>query len=208
MQALRWLGEQVTADGVTERLFQLDRPSGPVPGVLWLPADRAPSYPLVLLGHGGSGHKRADRMLSLARYFCAEAGIAALAIDGPYHGDRVETPLSPAGYQARIMADGLDAVVDRMVDDWRQTLAAIEAVTDVDATGVGYVGVSMGSRFGLPLAAAIGTQLKCAVLGKFGLQEAPGLTTVPICPTVSSPTRPGSRHRSCTTFSGMTRSFQ
>ena len=58
-----------------------------------------------------------------------------------------------------------------MVEDWRETLAAIETVADVDTSGVGYVGVSMGSRFGLPLAAAIGPQLRCAVLGKFGLVE-------------------------------------
>ena len=175
MRTFRWVGEQVTDDGIIEQSFRLDRASGPVPGVLWLPADSAPGYPLVLLGHGGSGHKRADRMLTLARYFCAQAGIAALAIDGPYHGDRVGTPLGPAAYQAKIVAEGLEVVVDRMVDDWRETLAAIGMVAEVDTTGVGYVGVSMGSRFGLPLAAAIGTQLRCAVFGKFGLVEAAGL---------------------------------
>lgn len=175
MATFRWIGEQVAEGGVIEQAFQLDRDSGLVPGVLWRPADRGPRPPLVLLGHGGSGHKRADRMLSLARYFCAEAGFAALAIDGPYHGDRVATPLSAAEYQARIVAEGLAIVVDRMVEDWRETLAAIDRVTDVDTTGVGYVGVSMGSRFGLPLAAALGRQLRCAVFGKFGLVEAAGL---------------------------------
>jgi hypothetical protein len=33
----------------------------------------------------------------------------------------------------------------------------------------------MGSRFGLPLAAALGGQLGCAVFGKFGLQQAQAL---------------------------------
>jgi dienelactone hydrolase len=175
MRTFRWLGEQVTDDGVTERRFRLDRPSGPVPGLLWLPAARAPGYPLVLLGHGGSGHKRSGRILPLARHFCSEAGIAALAIDGPCHGDRVGSPLSAPAYQARIVAEGLDAVIDRMVGDWRETLDAIAAATDADTAGVGYLGVSMGTRFGLPLGAAIGNRLRCAVFGKFGLQPAAGM---------------------------------
>jgi dienelactone hydrolase len=172
MPGLRWLGEGVTGGGVTERLFRLDRPSGPVPGVLWLPAVSAPRYPLVLLGHGGSGHKRSDRIVSLARYFCSQIGMAVLAIDGPYHGDRVEAPLSAPVYQARIVAEGLDTVIDRMVDDWLEAMHAIGAVTDADTASVGYVGMSMGARFGLPLAARLGDQLQCAVLGKFGLQQA------------------------------------
>jgi dienelactone hydrolase len=172
MQTFRWVGERTTGDGVTEQTFRLDRPSGAVPGVIWLPAAKAPGYPLVLLGHGGSGHKKSDRNLSLARFFCAQAGMAALAIDGPYHGERVEAPLAAAVYQARIVAEGLDVVIDRMVEDWRATLDVIGTVTDADTANVGYVGMSMGTRFGLPLVADLGNRLQCAVLGKFGLTQA------------------------------------
>ncbi|HTZ90907.1 MAG TPA: dienelactone hydrolase family protein [Streptosporangiaceae bacterium] len=172
---LNWVGEPVAAEGITERLFVVDRPPGIVPGALWLPSAPAPRYPLVLLGHGGSGHKRNDRMRQLARALCSEAGLAAVAIDGPYHGDRVPAPLSAPEYQARIVAEGLDAVIDRMTADWRATVDLLGSAAPVDTTRVGYIGVSMGTRFGLPLAAAIGSQLAGAVFGKFGLQETSGM---------------------------------
>jgi dienelactone hydrolase len=175
MTAFQWLGEAAIDDCVSERAFHLDRPNGQVPGVLWLPSSPAPGCPVVLLGHGGSGHKRSGRILPLARWFCARAGLAAVAIDGPCHGDRVGSPLSAADYQARIVAEGLDVVIDRMVDDWCEVLRAIGSVTDADTSRVGYVGMSMGARFGLPLAAAIGSQLRGAVLGKFGLAGATGM---------------------------------
>lgn len=162
---MRWAAPRA-ADGVVARRFRL---SGGVPGVLWSPPD-GPRPPLVLLGHGGSGHKGSRGVVEHARWFAA-AGIAAVAIDGPYHGERVTAPLPAEVYQARIADAGIEPVLDRMADDWCATVDALGADGVADTDRLGYLGVSMGTRFGLPWAARAGDRLRCAVFGKFGLRQ-------------------------------------
>ena len=155
----------------------LRRSSGPVPGVLWSPRDGTPRAS-VLLFHGGSGHKRAERQLRMGRWL-ASAGLAVIAIDGPYHGERVPGPLEPAVYQRLVACEGIERVTDRMTADWLEAVSALAGLGLADAGRVSVFGMSMGARYGLPAAAALGPRLQCAVLGKFGIREAgpldPGL---------------------------------
>src|SRR5580700_4001473 len=108
MSDVEWLGEETSA-GCTERSFLLRRLPGPVPGVLWSPRDTVPQA-TVLLFHGGSGHKRSERHLRMGRWLASAAGLAVIAIDGPYHGDRVPAPMVPSVYQQLIVDEGIESV--------------------------------------------------------------------------------------------------
>ena len=165
MEHLAWLDEQVR-DGVRQRQFAIDRGAGRVPGAVWT-ADRAERpAPLVLLGHGGAGHKLDESRVALGRRYVREHGCAAAAIDGPWHGDRrrsrdSERPAITAG------------VVAEMVADWTATLDALAALPEIDGSRVAYGGVSMGTLFGIPLIAAE-PRIRGSVLGLCGLRGAPG----------------------------------
>ena len=171
MTSLRWIGEPLCAGGVTERRFDLERESGLVPGILWTPTEHERPLPLVLMGHGGSGHKRSDRQLMLGRRLATVSQIATVTIDGPFHGDRIAEKLDRQQYQAMMAAMGVDKVTDGMVDDWRATLDAICQLDAIDGDRIAYMGFSMGTRFGLPFVAAASDRLCCAVLGKNGLRQ-------------------------------------
>ncbi len=173
---VEWLREETSA-GCVERSFLMHRLPGAVPGVLWSPKSTVPEA-TVLLFHGGSGHKRTERQLRMGRRLTS-AGLAVVAIDGPHHGDRVPAPLTPSVYQQRIVDEGVEAVTARMTADWLHVVSVLAGLGLADDAHVSVLGMSMGARFGLPAAAALGRRLRCAVLGKFGIRQAaplhPGL---------------------------------
>ena len=164
--ALAFLGEIAVEGRVAERRFEVVRDGEAIPGILWTPAAATRALPLVLLGHGGSGHKRSDRMLELGIRFARDRGFAAAAIDGPGHGDRggltsTDDPAYRAIWQRPDNVPG-------MVADWQATLDALSELDVIDGARVGYWGMSMGTMFGLPLVAAE-PRIRVAVLGKAGL---------------------------------------
>ena len=179
-----------TSDGVCEQDFTLDD----IPGVLWFPAGTAGPRPLVLLGHGGGGHKRTPGVLGRARRLTADCGFAAAAIDMPGFGDRPKTAEDErfvAEIRARraagepVIGQVLRynvALAARAVPEWRSVL---DALLDAGVTGgpVGYWGVSLGSMIGVPLAAAE-PRISAAVFGLAGghdaLTEAAGRIAIPV----------------------------
>ena len=163
---MQWTGDTTTSKGVTERGFTLEHADRSVPGIVWTPeAGEAPT-PVVLIGHGGSGHKREPHILALARRLVRHHGIAAAAIDGPQHGDR-----APAGEQPtleeRRAALRNSSVVDDMIGDWKATLDALQKLPELGVGKVGYWGLSMGTMFGLPFVAAE-PRIAVATLGLMG----------------------------------------
>ncbi|MBI3325564.1 MAG: hypothetical protein HYZ81_02515 [Nitrospinae bacterium] len=166
MARIRWTQNIVSVDGVCERAFTVERNGHVIPGVLWHPSKPSGPRPLVLMGHGGSGHKRNERMLILGRMFSIDYGWCAAAIDGPVHGER--GPVTDTSHQAyRQMWQRTDTV-QSMIDDWKATLDALRALTEIDNARVGYYGVSMGTMFGLPYVAS-DNRVRVAVLGKAGM---------------------------------------
>ena len=142
---------------------------GDVPALLWLPSHPT-GAPICMLGHGGSSSKSSARNERLGNAL-ASRGIAALAIDGPFHGDRGAAPQDAGDYQHQMIEFGVASVIGSMVVDWLAALEATHEVAGVDRNRCGYIGLSLGSRFGIPLAAELGQRLRSAVFGKFGLEQ-------------------------------------
>jgi dienelactone hydrolase len=160
-------GESKTSRGVTERDFSVVCEGRIVPGVLWTPENTNAPAPLVLIGHGGNGHKREDHLVALARRLVRHSAIAAVTIDGPAHGDREPEEARGESIALRRKRFMGDRITDAMVEDWKATLDALQKLPEIGIGRVGYWGLSMGTMFGLPLLAAE-PRIQVAVLGLMG----------------------------------------
>ena len=187
--------------GVVERRFDLKAcaPDGEqgvddevVPGIMWLPEAATAPRPTILIGHGGTQHKRVPNVLGLARRFVRHLGYNAVAIDAPGHGERVTDPGAADEARKRLeqrIAEGASggargmrlgpeearAWVERTrrgVVDWRAVVDDL-AASEHSNGKLGYWGVSMGTAIGLPFVAAE-PRIDAAVLGLAGLSNRPG----------------------------------
>ncbi len=178
------------ADAPRKLGFRVHVDDREVPGVLWTPDALAGGGPTVLYGHGGTGHKHdAHTRTGVARLL--SRGLAVAVIDGPMHGERAPQGAGTdadeffVAYRAFITERGADAVAASMVADWRATIDHLVELGRIDPGKLGYWGVSMGSRFGIPLLAAE-PRLRAAVIGLIGPEAGDSITaaaaqvTVPV----------------------------
>lgn len=177
---MRWVEDASGSDGVLERRFVVDGKNGSIPGVTWWPKQTLASAPLVLVGHGGTMHKTSPQLREVGRSLVA-GGVVVAAIDGPVHGERRPNGADPddhsgvwADYSALLEKDGGDAVAAGMVADWRAAIDGLSDVPELHGRSVGYWGMSMGGRFGVPLVAS-DSRIEAAVLGMVGTNAAPSI---------------------------------
>ena len=174
-----------TDDGVTRRSFTLTVAGESVPAVIWAPEGAVGPRPLVLMGHGGSQHKKTPGIRARAAQYARRLGYATLAIDAPGHGDRISreeavTLMRETGARVRgEVASGwtperlrmMAGRTMRAIPEWKAALDAVQALDFVGAGGpIGYWGVSMGTAIGVPFVAAE-PRIGCAVFGLAGLRE-------------------------------------
>lgn len=177
--------------GVVERRIDLKVGEDVVPGIVWLPEGADGPRPTVLIGHGGTQHKRVPNVLSLGRRFVRHLGYAAVALDAPGHGDRVTDPeamnrrradlearmaAGPGGAPGEMPAGAVQESLERTrkgVAEWKALLDDLDAAGDISDGRYGYWGVSMGTAIGLPFVASE-PRIAAAVLGLAGLGDRPG----------------------------------
>ena len=187
--------DQTTEQGVVEQRFDLHAEGGAVPGIRWHPEGAEGPRPTILIGHGGTQHKRAANVLGLARRFVRHLGYAAVALDAPGHGERAADPddgeRRRKAIEARIAErrkgivrppdpEEAKAWVERTTEgmaEWRALLDDLDDLDRLDREGdgasYGYWGVSMGTAIGLPFVASE-PRIRAAVLGLAGLGNRPG----------------------------------
>ena len=153
--------DRVAIDGVTS--LRVVRDGRSVPTDLWSPAIGLP-LGIVLACHGGSGHKRSGAIRSIVQK-CLPLRLAVLAIDGPVHGDRrIDGDLTPKT-AIREFREAWRAGVDReeIGLDFSAALDRLLADPLYTQLPVGYVGVSMGTAYGIPMLAREGRIVAAAI---------------------------------------------
>ncbi len=144
-----------------------------VPALLALPKDLAAPAPVVLVQHGGNRSKD-ERLVATAMVRFAKAGFASLAIDAPDHGERASSaPVASDADRRRLPYRQRDNRVQNVID-LRRGIDYLETRPEVDASRLGFWGISMGASLGVQLLAVDARpRVACLLLGGGGYRRAP-----------------------------------
>ncbi len=143
--------------------------------------------PLVLMGHPGGLHKKAQGLVARAIHLVTTNGFHVAAIDAPGHGDR---PRSPEDTQwvdemQRARAEGKPlgpivsafngSIAERAVPEWRATLDALQTLPEIDSDRpVGYSGMTLATEIGMRLTAVEPSNRRCGARLCLRLRSADG----------------------------------
>lgn len=164
------LGKADSVDSVIVQRFSCHGETE-VPGIMWRPSQLADPKPLVLLQHGGSGHKEDENTSSLARQLVAALDCVAVALDGPVHGERKNTEDDGRSVLEAFRQSWIEQrFLHSYVEDWARAIDAVADLEFIDSSRIGWCGVSMGTAFGLPLLSVV-PGIKGAVLGKWSANQ-------------------------------------
>ena len=144
-----------------------------VPGYLGLPTAGEGPYPVVLALHGGNFSKESWWLAEsferggLLTDALLRSGIAVLALDAQYHGERAANndylPLEQMYFEHGWFARYRDMLVESVMD-WRRALDYLESRPEIDMQRIGIIGHSTGGIMAAHLAALdarIGTIVLC-----------------------------------------------
>ena len=176
-----------TLDDVVQRDFTVEVDGERVPCVIWAPKHASGPRNLIVMGHGGSQHKKIENIRLRALDYANRYGWATAVADAPGHGDRISREEAARLTQqvgARVRGEAGESAPDmerrfrqmgararQAVKEWKVMLDAVQGLDFVGTKkSVGYWGVSMGTAFGVPFVAAE-PRIECAIFGLAGLRE-------------------------------------
>jgi pimeloyl-ACP methyl ester carboxylesterase len=180
-------GEGHLAGPARERPFDLALGDGPsLPGILWTPADAATPRPLIFAGHGFQLSKRSLFPRDLTAHLVGRYNFAVAAIDAPGHGDR--QPNGAHDYVAverdwRAHWRRFGATI--IAAEWSAVIDALALLPEIDATRLGYWGLSLATHQGVGILARE-PRIRAAVLGLSSIPD-PGPRIEAYAPRVRCP---------------------
>jgi dienelactone hydrolase len=154
-----------------------------VPGLLLIPKAGRRPYPVVILLHGITASKEmwfepegwayGTRLIDPL----TASGIAVLALDARYHGERG----AEGGYRVPNDINEIRDFVVETVIEHRRALDYLATRDDIDTTRIGLLGLSMGGMETFALT-AVDSRVRVAVAGVTPIAATKTFVTIPVAP--------------------------